>query len=162
MYEIGPLMYPDEIPVREALADYFAQYHFKDGGYNDRWFHLKIGRLMIPFPNIPARVEAVKLHDLHHVITGYRADRKGEVEIGAWELGGGCGRYWVAWLLNAEVALIGLFLYPRALFFAFRSGRGVPNNLYHGVAYEGLLDKTVGQLRTSILERPVRDVAPRV
>src|SRR5262245_38865112 len=148
--------YPDDMPVREALQHYFAEYHFKDGGYNERWFRIKLGPLMIPMPNIPARVEAVKIHDLHHVITGYTAHWKGEVEIGAWELGGGCGRYWVAWLLNAEVFAVGLVLFPRALFRAWRTGRSIPNNLYHGINYDRALESTVGELRQWILKRPQR------
>lgn len=146
------LKHPDEITVREALQHYFAQYHFKDGGYTERWFRIKLGPLMIPLPNIPARVEAVKIHDIHHVLTGYRADWKGEVEIAGWELGGGCGRYWVAWLLNAGSFTLGLFLYPRALLRAFRSGRRVPNNLYHGIVYDAaLLDRPLADLRERIM-----------
>lgn len=136
------------MPVRSALRHYFEQYHFKDGGYADNWFHIKLGPLMVPMPNIPARVKAVRIHDLHHVVTGYRADWKGEVEIGGWELGGGCGRYWAAWLLNGGSFTVGIFLYPRALWHAFRAGRRVPRNLYHGVPYDNaLLDLSVGELR---------------
>lgn len=148
--------YPDEMPVRAALEHYFAQYHFKDGGYNARWFHIKLGPLLIPLPNVPARVEAVKIHDLHHIVTGYTAHWKGEVEIAGWELGGGCGRYWVAWLLNMGSFILGLFLYPRALFRAFAAGRSVPCNLYHGSGYAELLDLSVGDLRQRILLRPPR------
>lgn len=143
-------MYPDHMPVRDALQDYFGRYHFKDGGYTDRWFRIKLGPLMIPLPNIPARVEAVKIHDLHHLITGYTAFWKGEVEIAGWELGGGCGRYWVAWLLNAGSFTVGIFLFPRALLRAFKAGRAVPNNLYHDARYEALLNGTVGELRARI------------
>jgi hypothetical protein len=138
----------DHLMLRDALQLYFAQYHFKDGGYADRWFRIKLGPLFIPLPNIKARVEAVKIHDVHHLLTGYRADWKGEVEIAGWELASGCGRYWVAWLLNGGSFLIGLFLYPRALFAAFRRGRGVKRNLYHGTVYDdALLSMTVQELR---------------
>ena len=146
--------YPDDMPVREALERYFAQYHFKDGGYRDKWFHIKLGPLMIPLPNIPARVEAVKIHDLHHIITGYTAHWKGEVEIAGWELGGGCGRYWVAWLLNLGSFSVGLFLFPRALFRAWHAGRSVQNNLYHDVVYDdALLNSRLGDLRRRITQR---------
>jgi hypothetical protein len=138
----------DDLILRDALQLYFAQYHFKDGGYNDRWFKIKLGPVLIPLPNIKARVAAVKIHDVHHVLTGYRADWKGEVEIAGWELASGCGRYWVAWLLNSEAFVIGLFLYPRAVFAAFRKGRTVGRNLYHGTVYDdALLSTTVGELR---------------
>lgn len=146
--------------LREALQRYFAQYHFADGGYTERWFRIKLGPLFIPLPNIPARVRAVKVHDVHHVLTGYRADWKGEVEIGAWELASGCGRYWVAWLLNAGSFTIGLVLYPRALWRAFREGRRVGMNLYHGVPYnDALLDSRVSGLRARYGIAPVGDRA---
>ena len=44
--------------------------------------------------------------------------------------------------------MIGLFLYPRAVFAAFRKGSAVGRNLYHGVVYDdALLGMTVGELR---------------
>lgn len=141
-------MFPDEMPMGQALQQYFAEYHFANGGYNERWFHIKLGAVFIPLPNIKARVAAVKIHDIHHVITGYRADWKGEVEIAGWELAGGCGPYWVAWLLNMGSFTIGLILYPRALVAAFQRGRRSRTTLYReGLPYAELLDHTVGELR---------------
>lgn len=135
--------------MRDALQAYFDAYHFKDGGYTDRYFRIQVGRWYVPVPNIPARVRAVKLHDIHHVITGYRADWKGEVEIAGWELAGGCGRYWVAWLLDLGSCVVGLFLYPRALFRAMARGRRMNGNFYRtgGPPYEHLVSTTVGELR---------------
>ncbi|HEX2616830.1 MAG TPA: hypothetical protein VHL57_04760 [Flavobacteriales bacterium] len=141
----------DDRLLRDALQTYFDAYHFKDGGYADRWFRIKFGPFLVPLPNIPARVRAVKVHDIHHVLTGYRADWKGEVEIAGWELAGGCGRYWVAWLLNAATFSIGLVLYPRALFRAVGHGRRMRMNFYGSdVSYEALLGMRVGALRARI------------
>lgn len=143
--------YPDDMPIRVALSHYFAQYHFENGGYDRKWFRIKLGPLMVPLPNVAARVEAVKLHDLHHVITGYSALWKGEVEISAWELAGGCGRYWAAWLLNLGSLGIGLVRWPGAVWRAWRDGRRTRTNLYHGVVYdEALLSSTVGDLRRRV------------
>ena len=152
MNDTEVMQYPDDMLVRDALQHYFAQYHFKDGGYSDRWFRIKLGPLFIPLPNIKARVDAVKIHDLHHVITGYRADWKGEVEIAGWELAGGCGRYWVAWLLNTGSFTVGSVIHPRALFRAVRQGRAIARNLYHGnMPLEVLLKMTIGELRGQVL-----------
>ena len=41
------------------------------GGYQRRWVRLQAGRLSLYFLNTKARVRAVRLHDLHHVRTGY-------------------------------------------------------------------------------------------
>ena len=142
--------FADALPVRQALQRYFDQYHFKDGGYNERWFHIKIGPLHIPMPNTKARIAAVKLHDIHHIVTEYRADWKGEVEIGAWEIASGCGRYMVAWQLNFGSFLIGLFLFPRAVYTAFLRGRRARTNLYHAIPYDDALNGSVGELRARI------------
>src|SRR6185436_2766095 len=118
----------DHLVLRDALQLYFSQYHFKDGGYADRWFKIKFGPVFIPLPNIKARVDAVKIHDIHHIMNEYPATWKGEAEIGAWELAGGCGRFWVGWILNAGSFFIGLFFFPKATFNAFLKGRRCTRN----------------------------------
>lgn len=148
-------LFTDELKIKDALQIYFSQYHFKDGGYNDRFFKIKVtGSLYIPLPNIKARLNAVKIHDIHHLVTGYNAFYKGEAEIGAWEIGSGCGRYWVAWVLNLGSFLIGMLFYQRSLFMAFMNGRHAKTNLYKNTIYnEALLNRTVGELRKEILPR---------
>ena len=137
--------------VKDALQIYFSLYHFKDGGYNLKWFKIKLGPLYIPVPNIKARVDAVKFHDIHHVVTEYKADYQGEAEIGAWEIASGCGKYYMAWILNMGSLLIGLIFYPRYLLHAFLRGRKSNTNLYYNIIYdESLLNKTVGELRQLI------------
>jgi hypothetical protein len=140
--------YPDEWKVKDALPIYFAKYHFADGGYKDKYFKLKIGSLLIPVPNTKGRVAAVKIHDVHHLLTEYPAIWKGEVEIGAWEIASGCGKHWAAWVLNYASFALGLLLFPRALFQAFMMGLQVKKNLYKDYAYdEQLLNKSIGELR---------------
>lgn len=145
-------MYSDSLKVKDALQIYFSQYHFKDGGYNKKWFTIKLGPLYIPLPNIKARVDAVKFHDIHHIITEYNANYKGEAEIGAWEIASGCGKYWVAWILNLGPFIIGMLFFQRPLLKAFLDGRLAKINLYHGTIYnDELLNKTVGEMRNEIL-----------
>jgi hypothetical protein len=146
------MQFDDNIKVKDALQIYFAQYHFKDGGYNDKYFKIKLGSFYIPLPNIKARLDAVKFHDLHHLVTEYTALYKGEAEIGAWEIAAGCGKYWAAWILNLGSVLIGLLFYQRPLLKAFLYGRNAKTSLYKTAIYnELLLNKTVGELRTEIL-----------
>src|SRR6185369_15273678 len=105
----------------------------------------------IPMPNIKMRVDAVKIHDIHHLITEYEADMKGEIEIGAWEIASGCGHYAAAWILNFGSFFYGLILHPHFLLRAFLRGRKCPTNLYYHTKYdEKLLNKTIGELRSSI------------
>ena len=96
----GNAGYDDSLKINEALQIYFDRYHFKNGGYDLKWFTIKMGPVYLPLPNFKSRVDAVKIHDIHHLVTGYEANMKGEVEIGAWEIASGCERYTAAWLLN--------------------------------------------------------------
>jgi len=80
--------------VGDALREHFRSNGLpEDGGIDLRWVHLRVGPIPLAFPNIPARREAVRYHDVHHVLTGYAMDWAGEAEIGAWEVASGCGRY---------------------------------------------------------------------
>ena len=141
--------YRFDLTLREARQQYFDANGFNNGGYDDKWVRLKAGPIRLYFPNIDARVRSVKLHDLHHVATEYETTWTGEAEIGAWEIASGCGRHWVAWLLNFAAFAIGLFIAPRLTFRAFVRGRHTAN-LYGGAFQESLLDRTVGDLRQSL------------
>ena len=138
----------DSWKVKDALQIYFSKYHFADGGYNLKWFKIKLGPIFIPLPNTKGRIAAVKIHDIHHLLTQYKANLKGEAEIGAWELASGCGKYIEAWVLNLGSFSYGLIFFPKALFNAFLFGRAMATNLYYSIIYdETLLNKTVGELR---------------
>ncbi len=102
-----------------------------ESSYEERWVKLKAGPIPFWFPNAPGRVRAVKLHDLHHLVTGYTTDWTGEAEIGAWEIASGCGSFAWAWLLNLSAIPIGLVLAPRRLFRAWVRGCH-SRNFYHG------------------------------
>ena len=105
----------------------------------------------IPLPNIPARVRAVKIHDLHHLLTGYNADLKGEAEIGAWEIASGCGKYYVAWFLNFGSFFYGMFFFPKPLFKAFLRGRKAEGSLYKGYTYnEAFFERSIGQVQEEL------------
>ncbi len=141
-------IYDNNLKIKDALQLYFSRYHFANGGYDLKWFKIKVGPVYIPFPNTKARIEAVKIHDIHHVLTGYEAILKGEAEIGAWEFASGCGRYYMAWILNAGSFFYGMFLFPKALLRAFLRARLIKSNLYYNTVYDNeLLNKTVGELK---------------
>jgi hypothetical protein len=141
--------YDDAMTVREARAKYFADNGFGDGGYEDRWVRFKVGPFPVAIPNTGSRKRAVRLHDLHHVATGYDTDLRGEAEIAAWELAAGCKDHVAAWLLNLGALPLGLFLAPGRLLDAWRRGRR-SRSLYDGEFRESLLDMTVGELRARL------------
>jgi hypothetical protein len=141
--------------MRAARDRYFADNGFgPDGGYGKPWVDFKFGRVPFPFPNTPARVAAVRFHDLHHVLTGYGTDLTGEFEISAWEIGAGCKRSWFAWQINLGGLGAGMLTAPRATARAF--SRGLASDSLYGVEYESLLDERVDAVRARLrLDRPV-------
>ena len=138
--------------VRQARADYFRRAGFPpDGGDAQRRVVLRIGGVAVfAFPNTKTRRRSVKLHDIHHVLTGYDTSWTGESEIAAWELGSGCRRHWVAWVLNLGAMAIGFVIAPRRTWRAFIRGRH-SGNLYGSASFdESLLDRTVAELRREV------------
>ena len=134
---------------------HFEANHFgADGGYGARWVAIKVGPLPFWFPNTQARVKAVRFHDLHHIVTGYRTDFPGETEISAWELATGCASHPAALVLNLAGLGAGLFFQPRTLLCAFARGRRT-RNLYRHPYDAALLGTPVGVLRRELgLEGP--------
>jgi len=143
------------LTVREARARYFAANGFDERGYADRWVRLQAGPIPLFFPNTRARVRSVRVHDVHHVVTGYATTWTGEAEIGAWEIASGCVDHWAAWTLNLMALPIGLAIAPRATFHAFVRGRRSVN-LYRRTIDDALLDARVDELTRSLaLDRPL-------
>ncbi len=135
------------LTVREARKAYFERSGFSAAAYTDRWVKLRpLGPIPLGFPNTAARIRAVKLHDLHHVATGYETTWNGEAEIAAWELAAGCGHHLAAWVLNAGALLYGLFIAPGRIRSAWRAGRK-SLTLYREEFREEMLDWTLAELR---------------
>src|SRR6266478_22299 len=141
--------YPEGLSLLEARALFFRNAKLgPDGGYGDRWVRVETKPIPFYFPNWPARVEAARLHDLHHIVAGYETDWRGEAEIAAWEIASGCARYHAAWILNLAAFGAGLVIAPNRLFRAFLRGRHAKTNLYKNGFDESRLDEvTVGLLR---------------
>jgi hypothetical protein len=141
-------IYDDSLTVKQGLEKYFKRYNLGNGGYNDKFFKIKIfGSLKLKLPNIQNRIEAVKFHDIHHVLNEYKTGLKGEAEIGAWEIGAGLGKYYSGWLLDLGAVFYGIPLWPKMTFNAFIKGRH-SKSLYKDFAYdEKLLNLRVGELR---------------
>ncbi len=90
----------------------------------NRRFGIRVGPLTITLPNPPARRRAVFFPDTNHVLTGYNTVfSEGEMVIAGFELGSGCGRYWIAWLIYLGMFGLGLLVCPRPMFAAFVRGR---------------------------------------
>jgi hypothetical protein len=132
--------------MREAVKRYFEENGFgADGGYAASFVDLKLGPLVVHLPNTEGRKRAVRIHDLHHVVTGYRTDLAGEFEISGWELGGNCRGFAAAWVLNLLGLLGGMFVCPGRTLRAFV--RGLRSSTLYHLEYEPLLDREVDDVR---------------
>ena len=153
-------VYPPEMTLGQARARYFELNNFgSDGGYEERWIKVEVWRIPIWLPNTAGRVRAVKLHDLHHVLTEYPTTWRGEAEISAWELGsGGLKKYYAGWILDVLNLAQGLVVNPVGLYRGFMRGRR-SKNLFSTQFTDEILTHRVGEYRQlldleSVPEKP--------
>lgn len=130
----------------EALATYFRDNKLgEDGGYSQSWVRFDFGPVPFWIPNPQARKEAVRFHDMNHMLTGYRTVWQGEFEISSYEIASGCGRYSFAWMINLGGLAAGAMFIPRRTWAAFR--RGLHARSLYLEDYDRLLPMTLEQLR---------------
>ncbi len=143
--------------VKDAIKKNFVMGGIPDdGGYLDRFFLIRLGGLPFVMYNFPSRVKAAKIHDIHHVATGFRTDFKGECEIGAWEVASGCGSYLAAWMLNLMALSVGIFIWPKAMWTGFLRGRN-SKNFYHIAVPENIYDFEMEAIPKMLsLDQPLR------
>ena len=139
------------LSIGEALGRHYLRHGLpSDGGVTADWFRVRIGPIVIPLPNPPARKRAVFFHDVNHVATGYNTVfSDGEMLIAAYELGCGCGPFPIAWAINLGVFAVGLVARPRSLFSAFVRGRRA-KSVYDWPVRDALTSMTVASLRSAL------------
>lgn len=138
------------LTLATARSEYWAANGFgDDGGDALAWVPLKLWKLTIKIPNTDGRRKAVRIHDLHHVLTGYDTTLAGEAEIGAWELATGCLRWPAAFVLNLFALAIGIVIAPRRMARAWARGRRT-HNLYGHDGVEDLLPRQLGDVRREL------------
>jgi hypothetical protein len=148
----------DTVTLGAARAAYYERNHFgADGGDSLDWVPVKVLGLTLRIPNTEGRRRAVRVHDLHHVVTGYETDLRGEAEIAAWELASGCLQSRAATVLNFFALAMGVAIAPRRMFRAWARGRHT-RNLYGENGVEHLLPRTVDEVRTAL---GLDEAAPR-
>lgn len=131
----------------DARTELFARSGIApDGGYGAKWVKLPLGPISLAIPNTKARKVAVPFHDLHHVLTGYATDWKGEFEISGWEIASGCADKSFAWMINLQGFAAGTIVFPRSTFRAFVRGLR-SENLYRAQLDDALLGEEVEAVR---------------
>lgn len=132
--------------LRELRAAFLDDMQFDDGEVVHKKIEwVKLGPIPIPIPNPPSRVAALKLHDTHHLITGYGTDWVGEYQISGWEVGAGLHRNPVAWTFCLMGHTAGLVVCPRKTVRAFARGRR--GRTLFGQDAEVVFDKTLDEGR---------------
>ena len=138
-----------DLSLGEARAIYFAANSIPpDGRYGDRWVHVRIGPIPFAFPNTTGRRRVLAAHDLHHVLTGYKTNIRGEGALAAWEIGAGC-RDRTGLRLELRVLGFALVRWPRELFHAFVRGRRC-GHLLGTACDDRLLARPVGSVRQEL------------
>ena len=144
--------FPTTTTLGEALRTFYAAHNLgEEGGINKRWAKLKVGKFYIPFPNTQSRKKALLFHDVHHIVTGYDSDWKGEVSISAWEIASGCREYYAAWVLDLWGMAVGLVLYPKAVFQSFVRGKRTLNLYGNPVSHDQLVSMQIGVVQRKLL-----------
>lgn len=150
---------PPALSAREGRDAYLRENGFTVESYDEKHAKLSFFSISFTVPNPAGRRKAVRVHDLHHVVTGYGTDLVGEAEISAWELRRGFGRLsWYTRGLVLSAVAIGLVLAPRRTLRAWRRAPGSFSLFYDEKKYEELLEMSVGELR-ALLGVPEHGVA---
>lgn len=149
----------DPTTLGAARSSYYQVNGFgDDGGDALAWVPIKVWKLTLRIPNTAGRRRAVRVHDLHHVLTGYQTDLAGESEIAAWELASGCRQMPAAFVLNAFALALGTVIAPIRVTRAWARGRST-RNLYGDSGIDQLLTREVAEVRARL---GLIDAAPRV
>ena len=146
------------VRVRAARDGYLAENGFTVAEYDAPRTPASFLFWDFSVPNTPRHRWAIRLHDLHHVATGYGTDLMGEGEVSAWELGAGLSGldlYVGSFILAG--AVMGCLMSPRRAFCAWRRGRAATalwsmkeQQTDRERAYEELLSRTVDELSARI------------
>ena len=138
--------------IGDALTQLYKDHDLPpDGGEHEAVFHIKIGPVTIPLPNPPARQRAVFIHDVNHLLTGYNAVfSDGEMKIAAYEVGTGCGRVLVAWVINLGLMQLAALVRPQSTFRAFVRGRQADSLYRRSPERAKVRAMTVAELRRMI------------
>ena len=146
MERISETRFSSDETVNAALDRYLDENGFTHAAYEEAWTHASFLGVPVAVPNTRLHKQGIRLHDLHHVATGYQTTWRGESEIAAWELAAGCGKFYAAWILNLGAFALGLVIAPRRTLRAFARGRR-STTLYRTGVPADLAVRDVAELR---------------
>jgi hypothetical protein len=155
---------PADWSVERGRDAYLAENGFSVAAYDEPWTPVSLWGISFSIPNTPRHRWAIRLHDLHHVATGFGTDLTGEAEISAWEARRGLAALdlYVSSIVSS-LAATGLVIAPRRTLRAW-------NAAVHGTTlfnakhldYASLLRLSIGELRNTLgIERGGLASTPR-
>ena len=152
---------PAGMRVRDALQVYLDENGFTAAAYDAARTTGSLLGLKLSVPNPPSHRRAIRLHDLHHVATGFGTDHAGEGELSAWQIRRGlrrAGAYAAA--IVALNTTVGLMVASRRTWAAFKQAGSGGSLFDRDVDYDVVLDRSVGELRAllAVPERGLADV----
>lgn len=140
-----------DVTVAEGLARYHAENGFSGDASTAETVQVRVLGRTIDLPNPKFQRHLLAKHDLHHVLTGYGTDLRGEAEMGAWELAAGPG-HWFVWLNNVGALALGV-LCPVRTAQAFARGLRARSLYTDDTAYASLLEMRISELRARLRVR---------
>jgi ubiquinone biosynthesis protein Coq4 len=137
----------------EVLAKFYNDNNLgEDGGINNSSVRIDMSpHFHFYYPNFDARRKAVLKHDIHHLLTGYSTNIKGEYEISAWEIASGCKKYWAAFILDTSGLMLGIAFYFWGTLKAFSRGRRTKNLYDDRISDQQALNTNISDLRSQLL-----------
>jgi hypothetical protein len=143
------------LKTQEALGVWLRERRIREDlarpelGYEQAWFRFRWGRWQVPLVPLIGLRNALLVHDVHHLLTGYGTEFRDEPRLAAWELGNGGCRWNVGfWLDRLFAVAIGLVMTPVELYRAFRRGLEC-KNLY-GRSMSAVLAEDVEDVRREL------------
>ena len=143
-------MPPSPLTVADGLSRYRRDNGFSGDAMTSETIQLRMFGAVHDLPNPEFQRHLLAFHDIHHVLTGYRTDLRGEAEMGAWELAAGSG-HWFVLVNNVGALLLGALCPVRTVraFFRGLRCRSLYRDPRFGDArrYEELLATSIDDLR---------------
>jgi hypothetical protein len=127
----------EELSCGDALAAFRARNGLPSDEATARSWRCGIGPVAVRLPNFAWRKRAILAHDLHHVLTGYPCNLRGEFQVAAWEFAAGPMPHWGARLFCLPLVVSGLVWSPRRIWRAYCDG--LSSTSLHGNRIDGAL-----------------------
>jgi hypothetical protein len=146
---------PGDWTCAAGLDDYMRENGFKVVEYDKPQSLVVFFGKNIIIPNPPRHRHILRIHDLHHVVTGYGTCHVGEGELAMWEWRAGVlGLGPWAVFLTIITGFIGFVYAPGRMLRAWRDSKGARPLWALPMAYEEMLCATVAELRAQARTPP--------